>query len=67
MKVHVEAYKKPTVFGFAAIDNDADSSPACLKLETFLKMCGVDFDTRYFVEHQLKGGGSNAAKRRKVN
>ncbi|CAB9513945.1 Failed axon connections homolog [Seminavis robusta] len=45
----------PIVFGWKALGQDNDSSPACLKLETFLRICKVDFETKHFQEHQMKG------------
>ena len=45
---------KPVIYGWFTVDQDCDSSPACLKLETFLRMCNVDFDVKYFSEHQMK-------------
>lgn len=45
---------KPTIYGFQPIAPDADSAPACLKLATYLRICGVDFDHVYF-EHGMKG------------
>eukprot|EP00529_Nitzschia_sp_RCC80_P028104 CAMPEP_0113445334 /NCGR_PEP_ID=MMETSP0014_2-20120614/3133_1 /TAXON_ID=2857 /ORGANISM="Nitzschia sp." /LENGTH=265 /DNA_ID=CAMNT_0000336383 /DNA_START=63 /DNA_END=860 /DNA_ORIENTATION=+ /assembly_acc=CAM_ASM_000159 len=50
---------KPVVYGWMPLAVDADTSPACYKLETFLKMCKVDFDTKYFVDHQMKGSPAN--------
>ena len=44
---------KPVVYGWMPLAVDADTSPACYKLETFLKMCKVDFDTTYFVDHKM--------------
>lgn len=43
---------KPTLYGFQPLSPDADSSPACLKLATYLKVCGVDCD---FADHEMKG------------
>jgi len=45
---------KPTVYGFQPITPYADSSPACLKLATYLKICKVDFDYKYFPDHEMK-------------
>ena len=51
-----QAPAKPRVYGFLPIDgHDADASPACLKLETFLKMTSTDFDLLFFPQHEMKG------------
>lgn len=53
------APSKPILYGWKALSPYADSSPACLKLQTFFKMCKVDFDVVYFEEHQMKGCAAN--------
>ena len=50
---------KPIVYGWGAIEPYHDSSPSALKLETYLKICGVEFETVYFEQHQMKGCASN--------
>lgn len=46
---------KLSLYGFCPLEPDADSSPACLKLATFLRMCNADYDHRYFADHAGKG------------
>ena len=39
------------VYGFGSIDSDADTSPSCLKLVTFLRMAGIEFEYIGMMDH----------------
>mmetsp|Transcript_15038 Transcript_15038/g.42463 ORF Transcript_15038/g.42463 Transcript_15038/m.42463 type:complete len:344 (+) Transcript_15038:91-1122(+) len=42
------------MYGFLPLDKYPDSSPSCIKLATFLKMCKADFEFVPYTKHQFQ-------------